>query len=151
MVAMVPRPHPTLGSVARIHQPALCTLIWSMADLMRGNFRSGEYVRVNLSFTAQRRLACVLAPTKVDALKAHAAQQVADIAVDPFVKRTAGLKVDNVSSLDVGQTDGRPRQHPRGTCSALPKLLHLVTERFVGFMLNPHEVTYMPMGLAVDD
>ena len=36
--------------------------IWSIADLLRGNFKQSEYGKVILPFTVLRRFDCVLAP-----------------------------------------------------------------------------------------
>ena len=51
-----------------MNQQALSSLIWSVADLLRGDFKQSEYGRVILPFTVLRRLDCVLAPTKEAAL-----------------------------------------------------------------------------------
>lgn len=42
----------------------LSSFIWSVADLLRGDFRQSEYGRVMLPFTVLRRLDCRLAHTK---------------------------------------------------------------------------------------
>lgn len=44
--------------------------IWSVADLLRGDFKQSRYVRVILPFTLLRRLECVLEPTKAEVLAA---------------------------------------------------------------------------------
>ncbi len=38
--------------------------IWSLADLLRGDFKQSQYGRVILPFTILRRLECVLEKTK---------------------------------------------------------------------------------------
>ena len=38
--------------------------IWSVADLLRGDFKQSQYGRIILPFTLLRRLECVLADTK---------------------------------------------------------------------------------------
>jgi type I restriction enzyme M protein len=38
--------------------------IWSVADLLRGDFKQSQYGRVILPFTLLRRLECVLSETK---------------------------------------------------------------------------------------
>ena len=68
-----------------MNQQALSSLIWSVADLLRGDFKQSEYGRVILPFTVLRRLDCVLAPTKAEVLKEQAAKQAAGIAFEPFV------------------------------------------------------------------
>jgi type I restriction enzyme M protein len=47
-----------------MNQQTLSSLIWSVADLLRGDFKQSEYGRVILPFTVLRRLDCVLAPTR---------------------------------------------------------------------------------------
>ena len=44
-------------------QPNLSALIWTVADLLRGDLKAHEYGRVILPFTVLRRLDCVLEPT----------------------------------------------------------------------------------------
>jgi len=44
-----------------MNQQTLSSLIWSVADLLRGNFKQSEYGRFILPFTVLRRLDCVLA------------------------------------------------------------------------------------------
>ena len=47
-------------------------LIWSVADLLRGNFKQSEYGRIFLPFTILRRLDIVLEPTNPAVLKEYA-------------------------------------------------------------------------------
>jgi type I restriction enzyme M protein len=50
-----------------VHEPVIRThsaFIWSVADLLRGDYKQSEYGRVILPFTVLRRLDCVLEPTK---------------------------------------------------------------------------------------
>lgn len=51
------------------HQ-SLSAFIWSVADLLRGDYKQSGYGRVILPFTVLRRLDCVLAPTKQAVLEA---------------------------------------------------------------------------------
>ncbi len=44
--------------------------IWSVADLLRGDFKQSPYGRIILPFTLLRRLECVLEPTKAAVLSA---------------------------------------------------------------------------------
>ncbi|WP_228016714.1 MULTISPECIES: type I restriction-modification system subunit M N-terminal domain-containing protein [Synechocystis] len=39
-------------------------LIWSVADLLRGDYKQSDYGKVILPMTVLRRLDCVLQPTK---------------------------------------------------------------------------------------
>ncbi len=49
--------------------------IWSVADLLRGDYKQSEYGKVVLPFTVLRRLDCVLAPTKTPCLTPTPAAQ----------------------------------------------------------------------------
>ena len=42
--------------------------IWSVADLLRGDYKQSEYGRVILPLVVLRRLDCVLEPTKAEVL-----------------------------------------------------------------------------------
>jgi type I restriction-modification system DNA methylase subunit len=48
----------TLG--APVNDPNLSSFIWSVADLLRGDYKQSEYGKVILPFTVVRRLDCVL-------------------------------------------------------------------------------------------
>jgi hypothetical protein len=45
--------------------------IWSVADLLRGDYKQSEYGKVILPLTVIRRLDCVLEPTKPKVLAVH--------------------------------------------------------------------------------
>ncbi|MCG6348946.1 type I restriction-modification system subunit M N-terminal domain-containing protein, partial [Vibrio fluvialis] len=45
--------------------------IWSVADLLRGDFKQSQYGRVILPFTLLRRLECVLESSKDAVLAEH--------------------------------------------------------------------------------
>ncbi len=45
--------------------------IWSVADLLRGDYKQSEYGKVILPLTVLRRLDCVLEPTKAKVLDRH--------------------------------------------------------------------------------
>ena len=44
--------------------PANATLIWDIAELLRGDYKQSEYGKVILPWTLLARLDAVLAPTK---------------------------------------------------------------------------------------
>ena len=47
----------------------LSELIWSVAELLRGDYKQSDYGKVILPFTLLRRLDCVLEGTKKAVLK----------------------------------------------------------------------------------
>ena len=46
----------------------LASYIWSLADLLRGDFKQSQYGRIILPFTLLRRLECVMQPSKAAVL-----------------------------------------------------------------------------------
>ena len=64
--------------------------IWSVADLLRGDYKQSEYGRVILPLVVLRRLDCVLAPTKDKVLETATklAGKVGNL--DPLLRRAAG-------------------------------------------------------------
>jgi type I restriction enzyme M protein len=159
-----------------MNQQALSSLIWSVADRLRGDFKQSEYGRVILPFTVLRRLDCVLAPTKDAALKEYAARQAAGIAFEPFVKRKTGLDFYNVSSLDMGKLMGDQDNIRANLDSYIQgfapdvrsifehfdfaatierlhkaKLLYQVTEKFASIQLHPDQVDNVQMGLVFEE
>jgi len=70
-----------------MNHAALSSFIWSVADLLRGNYTPHEYGRFILPFTGLRRLDCVLAPTKDKVLAEHRKKAEAGINPDPFLRR----------------------------------------------------------------
>ncbi|ONI88840.1 restriction endonuclease subunit M [Saccharothrix sp. ALI-22-I] len=79
----------------------LAGFIWSVADLLRGDYKQSEYGKVILPFTVLRRLDCVLAPTKSQVLerKAKLAEQGVQN-LDMLKRATGGLSFYNTSKLD---------------------------------------------------
>lgn len=49
----------------------IANFIWSIADLLRGDYKQAEYGKVILPFTILRRLDCVLAGSKSKVLKKY--------------------------------------------------------------------------------
>ncbi|MBP6809749.1 MAG: SAM-dependent DNA methyltransferase [Chromatiaceae bacterium] len=73
-------------------------LIWSVADLLRGNFKQSEYGRVILPFTILRRLDGLLEATKPQVLKEYTAKQnLPPAALERFLVRVAGFPFYNIS------------------------------------------------------
>ena len=87
------------------HQ-SLSAFIWSVADLLRGDYKQSEYGRVILPFTVLRRLDCVLEPTKAAVLAEYAEKQKAGINPEPFSQRKAGQSFFNASPLDMKRLMG---------------------------------------------
>ena len=157
------------------HQ-ALSSFIWSVADLLRGDYKQSEYGKVILPFTILRRLDCVLESSKAAVLAEFAAKTAAGLNPDPFLLRKAGQSFYNTSPLDLAKLLG-DQDHIRENLYAyiqgfspaardiferfdfytqverLAKagLLYLVSEKFANIDLHPSTVDNTRMGLVFEE
>ena len=158
------------------HQ-ALSSFIWSVADLLRGDYRQSEYGRVILPFTVLRRLDCVLEATKPAVLAEFEAKTKAGLNPDPFLRRASGNQsFYNTSPLDLVKLLG-DQDHIRQNLYAYVQafspaardiferfdfyaqverlakanLLYLVTEKFANINLHPDVVDNASMGLVFEE
>ena len=75
--------------------------IWSIADLLRGDYKQSDYGKIILPLTVIRRLDCVLESTKVDVLKKYDHLKTTNVEnLDPILNKTAGFKFHNKSQFD---------------------------------------------------
>lgn len=77
------------------------SFLWSIADLLRGDWKQYDFGKVILPFTVLRRLDCVLAPTKEKVLKRAADLKSGPTKnVEPILNRITGVHFHNTSKLD---------------------------------------------------
>ncbi|MGO9196845.1 MAG: N-6 DNA methylase [Acidimicrobiales bacterium] len=74
--------------------------IWSVADLLRGDYKQSEYGRVILPLTVIRRLDCVLEPTKRAVLERYKQIEGRIENVEPVLCSVSGEQFFNTSPLD---------------------------------------------------
>ncbi len=159
-----------------MNQQALSAFIWSVADLLRGDYRPADYGKVILPFTVLRRLDCVLAPTKAAVLLEFEARTTAGLNPESFLKRKSRLSFFNTSRMDLKTLLGDPanvgtnlQDYLRGFSPevrdifehfefavqierlAKAKLLYLVAEKFAGIDLHPDNVSNRQMGLVFEE
>ena len=83
--------------------------LWSVADLLRGDFKQSQYGRIILPFTLLRRLECVLEATKPDVLAKYESVKAMPVeAQDKLLVHSAKLSFYNTSKMDLnrlGETD----------------------------------------------
>ena|GEM_PF-2486810 len=84
-----------------MNQQALSSFIWSVADLLRGDYKQSDYGKVILPFTVLRRLDCVLEATKEAVLAELAEKQKIGLNPEPFLLRKAGQSFYNTSPMDM--------------------------------------------------
>src|SRR5258706_3242764 len=159
-----------------MNQQALSSFIWSVADLLRGDYKQSDYGKVILPFTVLRRLDCVFEATKIAVLAEYADKQKAGLNPEPFVLRKARQSFYNISPLDMKKLMG-DQDHIRENLYSysqafspavrdiferfdLPTqverlaksgLLYQVTEKFAQIDLHPEAVDNHQMGLVFEE
>jgi type I restriction enzyme M protein len=150
--------------------------IWSVADLLRGNYRQSEYGRVILPLVVLRRLDCVLEPTKakVAAAAAKLAGRVEN--VEPLLCQVSGEQFYNTSPLTMTRLLDDPSNiadnlhgyllaFSSGARDVLEKfdfptqidrldradLLYLVVSKFCEIDLHPDVVSNLEMGYLYEE
>ncbi|MFO0449207.1 MAG: N-6 DNA methylase [Pseudomonadota bacterium] len=154
----------------------LSAFLWSVADLLRGDFKQSEYGKVILPFTVLRRLDCVLAGSKAAVLQELKARTQAKVNPEPFLLKKAGVGFYNTSPLDLKKLLGDQdhigenlRAYLQAFSPAVrdlferfdfaaqvdrlqkAKLLYLVTEKFANVDLHPDTVSNADMGLVFEE
>jgi type I restriction enzyme M protein len=154
----------------------LSAFIWSVADLLRGDYKQSDYGKVILPFTVLRRLDCVLEPTKAAVLEEKALREGQGLEPEPFLLRKAGHNFCNTSPLDMKRLMGdgdniaeNLRSYIQAFTPAVrdifesfefhlqvdrldkANLLYLVTEKFGQIDLHPETVSNAEMGLVFEE
>ena len=157
------------------HQ-SLSAFIWSVADLLRGDYRQSDYGKIILPFTVLRRLDCVLESTKAAVLAEHEEKKKLGLNADPFLLRKAKQSFYNISPLDMKKLMGDQDHIKENLFSyiqgfseavrdiferfefyaqidklAKSGLLYQVTEKFVNVDLHPDKVSNSQMGLVFEE
>ena len=154
----------------------IVSFIWSIADLIRDDFKRGKYQDVILPLTVLRRLDCVLAPTKKGVLATDARLKGKLDNLAPQLGKASGFVFYNTSTYDFEKLhDDAPnlarnlRNYINGfsgnmlevlekfdfdnTISRLDEsgLLFQVMERFKNVNLHPDEVSNSAMGYIFEE
>ncbi len=156
--------------------PNLSSFIWSVADLLRGDYKQSEYGKVILPFTVLRRLDCVLESTKPAVLAELATRTKSGLNPEPFLLRKSGQLFYNTSPLDLKKLMGDQDHiaenlraymqafspavrdifesfefHTQIDKLAKSGLLYLVTEKFANIDLHPDAVSNAQMGAVFEE
>ncbi len=157
------------------------SLIWQIADLLRGPYRPPQYERVMLPMTVLRRFDCVLAPTKHNVLNEYKRLQgfvgkIDGEALDMRLNRVARERFHNHSELDFERLKGDPDNIDKHLLSYIQgfsgnvrrifeffefesevgrmheaNILYLVVSKFCDVDLHPIEVGNEQMGLVFEN
>lgn len=150
--------------------------IWSVADLLRGDYKQSEYGKVILPLTVLRRLDCVLEPTKAKVLERAEKLKGRVENVEPVLENVAGQHFYNTSKMDFrrllddpGQIAGNLRGYVAGFSPgareviekfdfdtqiarlACADLLYLVFSKFADVDLHPDVVSNLEMGYLYEE
>ncbi|MGW2263096.1 type I restriction-modification system subunit M [Streptomyces koyangensis] len=82
---------------------------WSVADLLRGDYRQSDYGKVILPFTVLRRLECVLEPTREKVAETVTRFAGQEIDTDHFLRKAAGHSFYNKSDLTLKKIAADPQ------------------------------------------
>ena len=150
--------------------------LWSIADLLRGDFKQSQYGRIILPFTLLRRMECVLAPTKDAVIREFYAQEGRpDTVREMYMLRAAGgLQFFNASPLTLGtlsdtQTSADLMSYVQSFSKdareifehfhfedfvlqlASANLLYQVVQRFAATDLSPERISNFGMGIIFEE
>ncbi|KYP80059.1 restriction endonuclease subunit M [Ferroacidibacillus organovorans] len=159
-----------------MNQQSLSAFIWSVADLLRGDYKQSDYGKVILPFTVLRRMDCVLEATKSAVLTEYTKKQAEGVNPDPYLVRESGQKFYNTSPLDMKKLMGDPDHIRENLYSYIQTfspavrdifenfefhtqierlhksgLLYQVTEKFAQIDLHPENVDNHQMGLVFEE
>nr|WP_165441041.1 class I SAM-dependent DNA methyltransferase [Pseudomonas syringae] len=149
--------------------------LWSIADLLRGDFKQSQYGRIILPFTLLRRMECVLTPTKDEVIKQTFAQEGRpDTVREMILLRAAGQQFFNASPLTLGtlsdtQTAADLMSYVQSFSKdareifehfhfedfvqqlATANLLYQVVQRFAVAPLEPERISNFGMGIIFEE
>ncbi|AZE30306.1 type I restriction-modification system subunit M [Pseudomonas chlororaphis] len=150
--------------------------LWSIADLLRGDFKQSQYGRIILPFTLLRRMECVLAPTKDAVIRESYAQEGRpDTVREMYMLRAAGgLQFFNASPLTLDtlsdtQTSADLMSYVQSFSKdareifehfhfedfvqqlATANLLYQVVQRFAVAPLEPERISNFGMGIIFEE
>ncbi|WP_404418837.1 N-6 DNA methylase [Marinospirillum sp.] len=149
--------------------------IWSVADLLRGDFKQSQYGRVILPFTLLRRLECVLEPTKDKVLSAaNEHQNKPDAVREKLLLRCADQSFFNASPLSLSKlSDTQTAEDLMSYVQAFSQdareifehfhfedfvqqlsannLLYQVVRRFASIDLSPGSISNFGMGVIFEE
>jgi type I restriction enzyme M protein len=151
--------------------------IWSIADLLRGDYKQSDYGKVILPLTVLRRLDCVLESSKEAVLKKH--EQLKNTGIEDFdllLNKASGYKFHNRSNFTFDKLVADPnnialnlRNYINGFSEDAREiieqfefenqinkmddnnLLFMVIKRFQEIDLHPDRISSMEMGYMFEE
>jgi len=150
--------------------------IWSVADLLRGDYKQSDYGKVVLPFTLLRRLECVLEPTREAVLQEYASHKNSAISLDIFLPKKSGHSFYNTSQFTLSKLLADPANLKENLENYIAdfsenardiferykfneqietldeaNLLYKIVEKFTTIDLSPQKVSNHQMGLMFEE
>jgi type I restriction enzyme M protein len=154
----------------------ITNFIWTIAELLRDDFKRSKYQDIVLPLTVLRRIDCVLEPTKQDVLETHTRLKGKLDNLDPQLRRASGYAFYNssqftfdrllddpphlgsnlrlyINSFSPNMREVIEKFDFENTISKLEEagLLFLVMERFKNVDLHPDQVSNLQMGYIFEE
>jgi len=152
------------------------SFIWSVADLLRGDYKQSDYGKVILPFTLLRRLECVLEPTREVVLDEYEARKDLGIPLEVFLIKKSGQSFYNTSKFSLNTLLADPAnlkanlEHYIADFSANAReifekykfheqleyldesnLLYQIVQKFANVDLHPDTISNHEMGLVFEE
>ena len=155
---------------------SISALIWSTADLLRGDYKQSDYGKIILPFTLLRRLECVLEPTREAVLVEFEARKNLNVPMEQFLVRKSNNSFYNTSKYTLSKLMADPNNIRDNLESYITSfsanarevfekyefdkqldklnennLLYMIVEKFSSFDLSPEKVSNHEMGLMFEE
>lgn len=154
----------------------ISALIWSTADLLRGDYKQSDYGKIILPFTLLRRLECVLEPTRDAVLEEYEARKSLNVPLEQFLVRKSNNSFYNTSKYTLSKLKADSNNIRENLESYITSfsanarevfekyefdkqldklnennLLYMIVEKFSSFDLSPEKVSNHEMGLMFEE
>jgi len=154
----------------------ISAFIWSIAELLRGDYKQADYGKVVLPFTLLRRLECVLEPTKEAVLSEYETRRSSGLPLGDFLTRKSGQSFYNTSPMDLRKVLDDPNNLRKNLVSYLDafsengrdiferydflkqiekldeaNLLYQIVQRFASVDLHPNILSNADMGRVFEE
>ena len=155
---------------------SISALIWSTADLLRGDYKQSDYGKIILPFTLLRRLECVLEPTRDAVLNEYEARKRLNVPLEQFLVRKSNNSFYNISKYTLSKLmadSNNIRENLESYITSFSanarevfekyefdkqldklnenNLLYMIVEKFSSFDLSPEKVSNHEMGLMFEE
>ncbi len=152
------------------------SFIWSVADLLRGDYKQSDYGKVILPFTLLRRLECVLEPTRDAVLTEYEARKDLGIPLEVFLTKKSKQSFYNTSKFSLATLLADPSNlrdnietyiadFSENACEIFERykfddqlayldesdLLYKIVEKFANVDLHPDSISNHQMGLVFEE